>query len=981
MTWSPLLPGSFESYFPPSRPLRQEILAATLATTTDAQGWFRFGENLPANRESPSVVWVTAPDHVAAAELVRRDSAHVEALLPRGRSRQVRVVDSLGRPVAGAEVEQFGAAASEDDRQLPQGWAAARSFLRLTTTNSDGLVEPALSPAPMREGLQARSVGSVSVPWYETQDADDQAIILRLGDGFNCGGRVRTDDPTLRLDELVIRCRGIKGVYGLSFAESRVAPDGAWGPLAVPWESGRTWSLRLSGDEIATEEVSLGTLNPGEYVQREFLALRGMTVAVKAQDPEQKPLAGAEVSLMWNNAGDEQIWLAEITGEDGTAHIRGARPGFVRLSAGAPGHSKLTLDWMEIQPPPQEVFVITLERASPIVGRVSYETEAVKDFSIVWWTDELQSGAGAQNTDFREREDGQFELEQVPARTIWLMASAEGYSRSPYVRSEHFEGGRREVLLELSDAGRARGQVVDSTTAEPVSTARVQLWMNRGPDYVWPRASDVTVDPEGRFELEALAPGDNRFVVEADGYARYLGIAFGRPPHLIDVGRIPLHRHQPLTVVLVAEDPFDPAIYTATIVGTAHEGPLRFTPSRTAIFESCSPGWTRIQVEGPNGWERRQTVELLPGRDWIVEIPISQGGQLEVIVEAVSALELPEGLWATVFPPRSRAASFPCLEALTHCRIGADGRAVFQGIPVGPVAVHVWDEQGTTAATAVGRQETDDSTIVVALQERSHSFLVLDTEGNPIAEADVHLAPIDGSVCWNDFAQTDTQGLATIYGLPFDRFLAGARHPDHGMLFGEVIDLGRDASPTILRLDADAAIHAILREGSNPSSGIGVTLMGSMGAYIIGHLASDPEGHLDWPDLSSGTYDLRVSHPGFWPRTVSVSTAKPSEPVIVQIYRMGDLELNLKSSKGVPIEGQSIELRHVELAQSPLDWSALGLQNPPISALTSDSQGRVRIEDIPLGIYRWSVKSTTGATLEGDLELLAEMAAIEIKLP
>ncbi len=114
-----------------------------------------------------------------------------------------------------------------------------------------------------------------------------------------------------------------------------------------------------------------------------------------------------------------------------------------------------------------------------------------------------------------------FEFRAIPvAKTVTLSASSDELATF-FVEGLKLEAGRRvDVDLQMVSGARITGRVVDEE-GEPVENAEVaaktrEIW---GTPIVSLREAET--DPEGRFDLPAVAPGDVWITVEREGYLEY----------------------------------------------------------------------------------------------------------------------------------------------------------------------------------------------------------------------------------------------------------------------------------------------------------------------------------------------------------------------------------------------------------------------------------------------------------------------------
>lgn len=739
----------------------------------------------------------------------------------------------------------------------------------------------------------------------------------------------------------------------------------------------REYALSLEGPGIATDESQLGRPVQGQAMRVDFTAVREVQVPVVVVGEHGTSVAGALCEAYWL---DDHAGLVAIgsTDSEGQVVLLGVRPGWIQLSAEAEGYSNYQGDWIEIVAPPEAPLRIEMAPSRSVRGRVLLEDEPVERFKIIWWTAESIRTSQTWDFDVEGSKDGSFELKSAPRQRVWLMASAEGASRSGFVRSE--VDSEADIVLELLPSCRASGQVVDGRTGEALPGATVQLYMNRGNQYLQPRHEPLVVGADGRFSLEGLAPGDNRVVVEAPGYSRYLGVAFGYADRPSDVGSIPMQKTRELTLVLVGEGAVDPGPYSAKLKGTRYHGPIGFGADGVARFEDVSPGVMTWTVLGPNGFARSEVHSLQPDSDWVFEVEVDTGPLLEIEVVSPGDDPLPRGLVLSIAGSEPRGPGTPGAEAWFYVNVDDEGRAQVRGLRPGPVAVTAIDRAGNTGAAAHGVLAPDGSRIEVLWSQREHYFRVLDFQGQPVSEADVILCAPEGSSTWNSMFATNESGEVGFGLLPYDDVLVAVKHPELGFLPARPLRLSEEPKTTTLRYGEIAGLDVVLLESGVPSAGTQVSLFTGGFRFVVGDIASDGEGRLRWPNLAEGTYSMRIVHPGFWPGHAHVPTAKGGEPTPVTIYRSGSVVLNLVSGGNAPLAGQALELEHVGLGEGPVQWAALGLLES--AEMVSDAQGRIALEGWPRGSYRWRGERADGSVAAGEFELgPGTNSQVELRLP
>ncbi|HVS17384.1 MAG TPA: carboxypeptidase-like regulatory domain-containing protein, partial [Planctomycetota bacterium] len=362
------------------------------------------------------------------------------------------MVDAAGAPVADALVEQFGNYAVDRKSGDPKLVAVGKVFRRVVTTDADGRPQPPLFPNPAGESIQASSGGMSSDTWLESRTASRDPIELVVSPSFSSHGWVTSADSTLDLTGLVVDALAYHGKYTGSLATANVRADGSWGPIPVPYRRGWEYSLILAGPRVARDRAVLGNPSPGDQIRRDFQAVAELVLPVSVSNDEGEPVAEATCTVLWA-VGDFAMSAHGRTDTDGLANVLGVRPGWVQLSASADGYTEYTGAWIQVAPPLEGPLSLQLSPSRRVSGRVVHDGDPIERFKVVWWTAQSILSSMSWEVEFADRQDGTFELESAPRERVWLMASADGFSRSNFVRSD--VGSEDEILLELLPSCRA----------------------------------------------------------------------------------------------------------------------------------------------------------------------------------------------------------------------------------------------------------------------------------------------------------------------------------------------------------------------------------------------------------------------------------------------------------------------------------------------------------------------------------------------
>ena len=239
-------------------------------------------------------------------------------------------------------------------------------------------------------------------------------------------------------------------------------------------------------------------------------------------DPTGAGVGGARVSI--SGHGARPVAWSEAGGRFSLEVAESPGP---KLVASATGYGEARLDWSEVRAAGRQPIVLELTPHRTILGRlVSASGGGIRGtvgLAGPWGSAHFIGDAALWKVEnpallqvVETEDDGEFELDPAGARDAWLVAAAPGHgtvrrklpASDPGLPGEWRVG---DVILEPEIV--LQGRVVDEDGA-PVEAAAIVLGegetfvhsMRRGPMRV--PARELTADPDGRFRIAGLAPGD-----------------------------------------------------------------------------------------------------------------------------------------------------------------------------------------------------------------------------------------------------------------------------------------------------------------------------------------------------------------------------------------------------------------------------------------------------------------------------------------
>jgi protocatechuate 3,4-dioxygenase beta subunit len=288
-----------------------------------------------------------------------------------------------------------------------------------------------------------------------------------------------------------------------------------------------TIALSAAAENLGSSEPTTLSLNIAERRQNvevrvgEARSVHGV-VHVKG-DPSQ-PISGANIQVMGRGEGisatsDEEGRFVLHGLSDGPATISADARGFLPVFPGTRVQVSKDAPELELELDPGLAITGRIEPPEPARVRVSVDP-AKMAFGGPGSGRMMMLGAGGST---QATPEGEFELAPVMPGTITLVAEADD-GRAGKVEVEVTESGASEVVIRLEERASYAGRVVDAR-GKPVSDATVSLAKRQ------PKSRKVTLivngnnlgasssptSENGEFEIRGLEAGDYEISVNAPG--------------------------------------------------------------------------------------------------------------------------------------------------------------------------------------------------------------------------------------------------------------------------------------------------------------------------------------------------------------------------------------------------------------------------------------------------------------------------------
>jgi protocatechuate 3,4-dioxygenase beta subunit len=459
-----------------------------LEATTDAKGRARLGPIASGS----STLGVRADGFVARGGLLVADPIPPETrvALVRAGTLEGRVLDARGYPVDGATLEivgtdPAGAPILDDPRRA--------SF---QTAHFDAMLG---GPAPM---VPSGELGVVPGP-VPAIPREGAGIGASVPPSLGVPGRLAEPaEPWVTLDDGTFR--------------------------ATPASPGRVRAI-VHHPQFVEAQSDLVTLTPGGTAHVDIVMHAGGTLEGRVLDARDRPVSGARVFVSATHGSLERTTR---TGTDGTFAFA-AMPDEIVLTASVDEDDAQPDARMVVSVPEggrKEVAVHLPAARDPLPVKVSDVRGRAVDTAQVS-ASSMVADIPLRTTTFTDR-DGAAALKRARGVALRVEVNAPGFA--PKVMTT--DGTEAEIVVELSPAETAHGEVVAARGRDAVAGAEVTLTTDLG-------VRRVRTDSQGAYSLAGLAPGSGKLRVRAAGYApvtRDVAIPDGGGRRAIDLPRIEL---------------------------------------------------------------------------------------------------------------------------------------------------------------------------------------------------------------------------------------------------------------------------------------------------------------------------------------------------------------------------------------------------------------------------------------------------------
>jgi hypothetical protein len=534
---------------------------------------------------------------------------------------------------------------------------------------------------------------------------------------------------------------------------------------------------------------------------------------------------------------------------------------------------------------------------------------------------------------------------------------------------------RSPIDLQVETPQSVRGRIVDARTNEPVSGARIQAWTSYSQTLIDHSGTPVESGPDGTFVLGSLAPGRAFASVTHARYAQSVeafDVVAGR---IHDCGLIALTTGGTL-IVQLESSPDSPCVgIRCHVEGLGAIEPKTFTADGVLEFAGLAPGLWNVALEMPDGsrWQRTCTVRGdapyrlvfgLRARPLIVEVLAKPG------------VALPEQARLLIRPlGRDRDAS----QEIYQKRLAGPTTVKLSAVDADGLYLSVLDDMGREhAAMAVHGSRQREEPVRFFVDGAPASTRLVDRLGQPLGIDGVLVCRFDEG--WSVYHPVGAESRVHLSNPPCEHVSMFVHRA--GVGYGAVHEVPCDPLPDEVRFDFRSLLEVTLVDGAVPLPGKIVFLEDGTGAgHLIENLPTDEHGLAVFGPLTEDDYLVRVEHSTLWPHAERVRATGARVPLRLDVRRRGSA-LVTAIVGGVVAAESGFELVSEEFGSVVVEWIERGLITSTTAGLNTDDQGRVRLDGLPRGGYRWSMAASDGSTASGRFEVRAgQRVDVSIQCP
>jgi hypothetical protein len=397
--------------------------------------------------------------------------------------------------------------------------------------------------------------------------------------------------------------------------------------------------------------------------------------------------------------------------------------------------------------------------------------------------------------------------------------------------------------------------------------------------------------------------------------------------------------------------------FTCNLSGFEVYPDVEFSDEGVAHFDNIAAGQWQVTANGPDDFSRLVRKVLAAGHPWKLDIPIASDRRLDVRIVPAPGEALPGELGVEcVFPGLAN-------ERVSDWRsVDDSGHATLDHIACNRVYLQVVGGNAVIATTQVALVAGDNH-VDIHVDSRRQLIRVVDRAHQPLAATVVTLTDPAFAECVRTSERTGPDGVASFARLPFERGIAVLEHASLGTHLDVPVDLSNaEREPVEVVFDASATMRVVLVDGAAVVGGVGVRVSDRSRLYVLADTASDEQGRLSYGPVSAGELMIDVIDPRVWREQFVVHSTQDEKVTTVQVRRLGGVEVTVRNGAGALLRDTAVALYCSDLKSDVATWINDGRVSGEVSQLVTDASGKVHINGLPRGDYRWTIGESASGT-------------------
>lgn len=853
-----------------------------------------------------------------------------------------------GEVLANAEIDQRVAA-----WDIARGAEPPRRLAVLALKLRTGAHGTALLPRAVYRTRLMAMWATLTSAWVDGPRNGTISFILR--GSFSARGFVRGLEE--RLNAARIECSSLFGSESRLLGIAKIETDGSWLMPRIPCNALQRYKFRYLSAAGAAQDEWVTDVAEGDDIVVSFEHLRGRGIEVRVEDEVGAPISGAGIWANYIARGGLPISIQAVTGPDGIARVDGLTDVRAEIFATARGYvasQELVSVWPAFARAP---VVVKLRKAGMLAGRVLKGEAPVANFEV-WYMPKSGGIWGYER--FEAAEDGRFVLEEVPVGEVELFATADVLGQSDVLNAVIGNDLTQapEVELKLLPSMSGRGRIVDAESGRPLERALVRVWACVGGTPVEQR-HELGVDPvSGEFRTDALSSGTARIHAEAQGYVGRSVSAFGEPGSEVDFGVVRLERSQGLRLRIVPDSDLR-LDYCSAMVGAGQMTSLQlFDTDGWMEVGGLVAGPCRVDVVRADRYEEGFDFTLERGQG-VVELPVRVAPGVNVVLEEGAPAE------AALVRVHHRDETGWGRDTLGNLD---GGREVV--LPVEAARVREVEVLDANSVRLLRREVTAEERAAGTVRiGAAEEFLVrvVDRKRVPIEGTTVLVRRNGGATEVALDARTDAEGLARLAGVGWEQVEVLVFHPQRGVV-PSVRARATDhrSKPLEIELEAEGRWSIDVRDGEVPLAGVQVRFLDPR--HNAGRSLSDATGRATSLPFAAARFRAEAGERGYWPSALEADIQGTDLQSTLQVRRTGSAEVELRSGSTPDVQAFEVDFESIEFGERASQWIEQGRASAD-GGLSPDKDGRVRVDGLPRGKYRWRAVRAGEVVASGELEV------------